>query len=75
MDASQLQSVVDAENKRLNEINESKALVRIREIHALRKESTRIDEKVAQLQRELNDLEFDSVRAEDIVGAAASAEA
>lgn len=69
MDAAQLQSVVDAENKRLNEVNEAKALVRIREIHSLRKESARIDEKVAQLQKELNDLEFDSVRASDIVGA------
>ena len=64
--------MVEVANKELNQQNEAKALVRIKEIGSLKKSRAayleRVDSQIAELQDELYSLEFDSVTAEDIVG-------
>ena len=67
MTTEQLQKVVDAENKRLNEIAEGKALARLREIRALIDEKNRIDKQILSLQKEVSEIPFDVVTAEDVV--------
>lgn len=68
-----IQKMVDVANKDLNEKNERAALVRIKEIASLKKSREeyleRVDKQIAELQDELFALKFDSVTAEDIVGA------
>lgn len=69
MTPEQLQQVVDAENKRLNEISLAKATARLQDIAAINKQIERLQDQRKAVQKEINDLQFDSVTAADVTGA------
>lgn len=68
MTSEQLQQVVDAENKRLNEIAMEKATARLQDIQSINKSIERLQAQRVTLQKEIADLAFDSVTTADIVG-------
>ena len=68
MTPDQVQQIVDAENKRLNEIALEKATARLRDIQSVNKQIDNLRERRAELQKEISNLKFDSVTAADIVG-------
>lgn len=67
-----LQKVVDLENQRLNEINEQKALARLREISQLQNQINILTERVAQYQKELAEMQWDTVTVTEVLGTPAS---
>lgn len=67
-----LQKVVDLENARLNEINEQKALARLREISVLTKQRDALNERIAQYQKELAEMQWDTVTVDTVLGSTAT---
>ena len=74
MASDHLQKVVDLENARLNEINEQKALARLREISVLTKQRDVLSERIAQYQKELAEMQWDTVTVAEVIGAATTTE-
>lgn len=70
MASDHLQKVVDLENARLNEINEQKALARLREISILTKQRDALSERIADYQKELAEMQWDTVTVAEVIGAA-----
>ena len=70
MATEHLQKVVDLENQRLNEVNEQKALARLREISALTTQIQTLTERRAQYQDELAAMQWDTVTVETVLGGA-----
>lgn len=67
-----LQKVVDLENARLNEINEQKALARLREISALTTQIQTLTERRAKYQDELAQMQWDTVTVDTVLGSTAT---
>lgn len=67
-----LQKVVDLENARLNEINEQKALARLREISVLTKQRDALSDRIAQYQKELAEMQWDTVTVDTVLGSTAT---
>lgn len=67
MTNEQLQKVVDAENKRLNEESEAKALRLLREVRTLTTSIDNLKERRDEVQKAIVELPFDSVTIEDAV--------
>lgn len=69
--------VVELANKEVNEANEQKVLVRLREIRNLQeakaKDNARYDKSIAALQAQIAEIEFDVIKAEDVLGTGAGA--
>ncbi len=63
----QVQKVVDAENKRLNEENEAKALRLLRDVRSLTKSIENLSKQRAEIQKQIVELPFDSVTVEDAI--------
>lgn len=67
MTAEQIQKVVDAENKRLNEQNEAVALEKIRTLRSLIASRDNLNKRIDEVQKSIVELPFDSVTVEDVV--------
>jgi hypothetical protein len=63
----QLQKVVDAENKRLNEESEAVALSKIRNLRSLIESRDNLNKRIDEVQKSIVELPFDSVTLEDVV--------
>jgi hypothetical protein len=67
MTNEQLQAVVDAENKRLNDVSMGKAADHSRRIAVLTYEKQRIDKEIAEHQKAIAALPFDTVTVDTLV--------
>lgn len=70
MATEHLQKVVDLENQRLNEINEQKALARLREISVMQNQVNTLNDRIASIQRELAEMQWDTVTVAEVLGSA-----
>lgn len=68
MTNEQAQVIVDAENKRLNDIAVAKATVRLRDISTINHRIEALLQERSVLQAEVVAIEFDTVTVEDVLG-------
>lgn len=71
MTNEQAQVIVDAENKRLNDIAVAKATARLRDISTINKRIETLQGERAELQAEVVAIEFDTVSLTDVLGESA----